>query len=160
MAENGNRPEGESVSAASPLPVTPHWLMKALTRVHVWLNRLTGGRYFNTLSGDDVCFVTMIGAKSGRTITTPLMYVPYSAGVLLIASKGGAPRNPMWYYNIVKTPEIEVRHRTTTMKLVARLAAAEEKSTLWAICDRHYAAFADYRQRTTRDIPIFICEPR
>jgi len=137
----------------------PRWLMKAVTRLHVLLNRLTGGRLFNTFGGDDVCFVTMKGAKSGRTLTIPLMYVPYREGLLLVASQGGAPRNPVWYHNLVKHPEILVSHRRRRMKLRARLAKPEEKPELWPVCDQHYAPYADYRKRTTRDIPIFVCEP-
>ncbi len=142
---------------AEKLP--PRWLLKAISKTHVLLNRLTGGRAFNTLGGDEVCFVTMKGAKSGRTITMPLMYVPYHEGVLLVASQGGAPKNPVWYHNLVKHPDIEVRHRTHRMKLRARLAAAGEKPALWPLCDAQYAPFADYRARTSRDIPIFVCEP-
>jgi deazaflavin-dependent oxidoreductase (nitroreductase family) len=137
----------------------PRWLMKAVTRLHVLLNRLTGGRLFNTFGGDDVCFVTMRGAKSGRMLTIPLMYVPYRDGLLLVASQGGAPRNPVWYHNLVKQPEIVVSHRRRRMKLRARLAKPEEKPELWPVCDQHYAPYADYRKRTTRDIPIFVCEP-
>jgi deazaflavin-dependent oxidoreductase (nitroreductase family) len=114
---------------------------------------------FNTLSGDEVCFVTMTGAKSGRRITIPLMYVPYEDGVLLVASRGGSPHHPVWYHNIAKNPEILVRHRGSEMELHARLATAEEKPKLWPICDSHYAPYADYRARTDRDIPIFVCEP-
>ena len=136
----------------------PRWFLKLFSKTHVCLNRATGGRMFNTLSGDEVCFVTMRGAKSGRQITTPLMYVPYEDGVLLVASQGGAPKNPVWYNNIVKHPEIEVRYRGKPMNLRARLATPEEKPSLWPICDAHYAPYADYRARTTRDIPIFICE--
>ena len=101
----------------------PRWLIKAMTRTHVALHKLVGGRWFNTLQGDEVCFVTMTGAKSGRTITIPLMYVPYGEGVLLVASVGGAPKNPVWYNNLVKHPEIQVNHRGRVMKLRARLAA-------------------------------------
>jgi deazaflavin-dependent oxidoreductase (nitroreductase family) len=137
----------------------PRWLMKAVTRLHVLLNRLTGGRLFNTFGGDDVCFVSMKGAKSGRTLTIPLMYVPYQNGLLLVASQGGAPRNPVWYHNLVKYPEIVVSHRRRRMKLRARLASPEEKPELWPICDQHYAPYAEYRKRTTREIPIFVCEP-
>jgi deazaflavin-dependent oxidoreductase (nitroreductase family) len=137
----------------------PRWLLKAMTRVHVLLSRLSGGLLFNTFSGRDVCFVTMKGAKSGRTLTIPLMYVPYRDGLLLVASQGGAPKNPAWYHNLVEHPEIAVRHRRRSMKLRARLADPEEKSELWPICDQHYAPYADYRKRTTRDIPIFVCEP-
>ncbi len=137
----------------------PRWLVKAVTRLHVSLNRLTGGRLFNTFGGGDVCFVTMKGAKTGRTLTIPLMYVPYRDSLLLVASQGGAPRNPVWYHNLVKHPEIVVSHRRRRVKLRARLANPEEKPDLWPICDQHYAPYADYRNRTTRDIPIFVCEP-
>lgn len=137
----------------------PRWAVKAITRAHVFLHRLTGGRYFNSLGGDEVCFVTMKGAKSGRMLTIPLMYVPHGDGVLLVASLGGAPNNPVWYHNLVAHPDIEVSHRGRRMKLRARLASPEEKPQLWPICDRHYEPYADYRKRTTRDIPIFVCEP-
>jgi deazaflavin-dependent oxidoreductase (nitroreductase family) len=138
----------------------PRWVLKVMSRSHVFLSRITGGRLFNTLAGDEVCFVTMLGAKSGRQITMPLMYVPYKGGVLLVASQGGAPKNPVWYHNIVKNPDIEVRYRGKPMQLRARLATAEEKPALWPICDAAYAPYADYRARTTRDIPIFVCESR
>jgi len=137
----------------------PKWLMKAMSRTHIFLNRVTLGKMFNTLSGDEVCFVTMTGAKSGRKITMPLMYVPYQDGVLLVASLGGAPRNPVWYYNIAKNPDITVSHRGKTMSLRARQATADEKPSLWPVCDSCYAPYADYRARTDRDIPIFVCEP-
>jgi F420H(2)-dependent quinone reductase len=145
-----------SQGAGSP---PPRWAVKAITRAHVFLHRLTGGRYFNSLGGDEVCFVTMKGAKSGRMLTIPLMYVPHGDGVLLVASLGGAPNNPVWYHNLVAHPDIEVSHRGRRMKLRARLASPEEKPQLWPICDRHYEPYADYRKRTTRDIPIFVCEP-
>ena len=138
----------------------PRWVIKAMTRIHVFLHRLSGGRFFNKLAGDEVCFLTMTGAKSGRRLTIPLMYVPYQQGVLLVASQGGAPKNPVWFGNLVKHPDIEVNHRGRRMSLRARQARPEEKPSLWPICDRHYAPYADYRQRTTRDIPIFVCEPR
>ena len=115
----------------------PRWFVKAVTRLHVFLNRLTGGRLFNTFGGGDVCFVTMKGAKSGRTLTIPLMYVPYRDGLLLVASQGGAPRNPVWYRNLVKHPDILVSYRRRRMKLRARLANPEEKPELWPICDQY-----------------------
>ncbi len=138
----------------------PRWIVKAMTRCHVFLNKLVNGRWFNTLQGDEVCFVTMIGARSGREITIPLMYVPHDESVLLVASQGGAARNPVWYKNLVAHPDIEVRHRGRKMSLHARLAEGEEKTDLWQICDEHYAPFREYRERTTRDIPMFICAPR
>ena len=145
-----------SADAGAP---PPRWVLKTMTRVHLILHRLSGGRRFNSLGGNDVCFVTMKGAKSGRTMTLPLMYIPYRAGVLLVASQGGAPRNPGWYFNLVKYPDIKVSQRGRRMTLRARVATANEKPDLWPICDQHYAPYADYRARTSRKIPIFVCEP-
>jgi deazaflavin-dependent oxidoreductase (nitroreductase family) len=151
-AESGNT----AADAGAP---PPRWVLKAMTRLHVILHRLSGGRRFNSVGGNDVCFVTMKRAKSGRTLTIPLMYIPYGAGVLLVASQGGAPKNPGWYFNLVKYPDIEVSQRDRRMKLRARVATADEKPELWPICDQHYAPYADYRARTNRDIPVFVCEP-
>jgi len=151
------------MTTESPRPAQgrtpPRWAIKAMTRTHVFLSRLTGGRWFNSLGGDDVCFVTMRRAKSGEETTIPLMYVPHGDGVLLVASMGGAPQNPAWYHSLVKYPDIAVGHRGRRMDLRARLASPSEKPALWPICDRFYAPYADYRKRTPRDIPIFVCEP-
>jgi deazaflavin-dependent oxidoreductase (nitroreductase family) len=141
--------------SAPPIP----WLIKGMTRVHMLFHKLSGGRLFNDLGGDDVCFVDMTGAKSGRTLTIPLMHVPYREGVLLVASQGGATNNPAWFHNLVKNPDIEVTHRGRSMKLRARLATSDEKPSLWPVCEQHYAPYAEYRTRTDRDIPIFVCEP-
>ena len=159
MEDPAEAPRHESRRIAGAGAPPARWIVKAITRLHVLLSRLSGGRLFNTLGGDDVCFVTMKGAKSGRTLTIPLMYVPYRDGVLLVASLGGAPRNPAWYHNLVKHPEIAVIHRQRRLRLRARLATPEEKPELWPICDQRYAPYPEYRKRTTRDIPIFVCEP-
>lgn len=137
----------------------PRLVVKAFTRLHQILHGLSGGKLFNTLGGDEVCFVTMTGARSGRSLTVPLMYIPYEDGLLLVASQGGAPKNPAWYFNLVKHPDIEVNHRGRRMRLRARLATADEKPALWPVCDACYAPYAKYRRRTTRDIPVFVCEP-
>lgn len=150
--------ESTATGAGTGAP-PPRWILKSMTRTHVFLHRLSGGRLFNSIAGDEVCFVTMKGAKSGRTLTIPLMYVPYRDGVLLVASQGGAPKNPVWYHNLVKYPDITVTHRDRRMELRARLAIADEKPDLWPICDKHYAPYAEYRKRTSRDIPVFVCEP-
>lgn len=143
----------------TPEKMPPKWIFKFMSRTHIFLNRITFGKFFNTLMKRDVCFVTMTGAKSGRRITMPLMWVPYREGVLLVASQGGMPKHPVWYYNIAKNPDITVRHRGNEKALRARIASAEEKPSLWPICDSYYPPYADYRKRTNREIPIFVCEP-
>lgn len=147
---------GARTSAGSP---PPRWVIKTLTRLHCVLHDLTGGRYFNRLGGDEVCFVSMRGARSNRTLTLPLMHIPHGDGILLVASQGGAPEHPAWYFNLLKHPDIEVSYRGRRTKMRARLATSAEKADLWPVCDASYAPFARYRQRTTRDIPIFVCQP-
>ena len=135
----------------------PRWLLKALTYFHVSVHRINGG--LNTLAGKEMCFVTMTGARSNRTRVIPLLYIPYGKSVLLVASAGGSPHHPAWYHNLLKCPNIEIEHQGSRRKFRARLAQGEEKDTLWPICYRHYAPYEKYRKRTTRDIPIFVCEP-
>lgn len=150
------------MTTASPVPkdtgrTPPRWGIVLVTRLHVLLHRLTGS--LNTFNSKEVCFVTMTGARSGRTLMIPLMYVPYGEGVLLVASQGGASKNPLWYHNLVKHPNIEVEHRGTRQKYCARLADAAEKTLLWPTCDHYWPDYAKYRMRTARNIPIFVCEP-
>lgn len=136
----------------------PRWL-KAFTRLNVWVYRLSGGRLMNSIAGDPICLVTMTGAKSGRRRTIPLMYVPYGEGVILVASQGGAPSHPAWYHNLLAHPDIEVEQGGQRRRLRARLADTDEKAKLWPICVEHYAPYEEYQQKTTRDIPLFVCEP-
>lgn len=150
---------GSTVTPGAGGTRPPRWVVKALTRLHCMLHGLSGGRLFNSLAGDEVCFVTMTGAKSGRKLTVPLMYIPHRDGVLLVASQGGAPNHPAWYFNLLKHPDIEVNHRGRHRRLRARLATPDEKQALWPVCDACYAPFAEYRRRTSREIPIFVCEP-
>jgi deazaflavin-dependent oxidoreductase (nitroreductase family) len=88
------------------------------------------------------------------------MYVPHGEGVLLVASLGGAPKHPTWYYNLVENPDVDVQVTDRTLRLRARLATPAEKAKLWPVCVEHYPPYADYQARTDRDIPVFVCEPR
>lgn len=134
--------------------------LKIFSSLHEKLYRWTNGRLFGQLAGHDVCLVTMTGAKSGRQRVIPLMYVPYRDGVILVASQGGAPNNPVWYNNLVAHPDIEVQYKSKKMKLRARRVDAEEKARLWPICCQHYPDYDLYQKRSSRDIPVFLCEPR
>jgi deazaflavin-dependent oxidoreductase (nitroreductase family) len=136
------------------------WIIKTLAKAHVRVNLLSRGRLANKMQGHDVCFVTMTGAVTGRTLIKPLIYIPYQDGVLLVASIGGAPKNPAWHGNLAKHPDIQVRHRGERMELTARLATSTEKPELWKICDATFPPYAEYRKKTSRDIPIFVCTPR
>ena len=137
----------------------PRGVLKAFTRINVWVYRLSGGRLMNTLGGDPICLITMTGAKSGKVRTIPLMYVPYKEGVLLVASQGGAPKHPVWYHNLLAHPDIVVEQSGRKMHLTARILSGEERAQAWPVCVEHYADYADYQQRTNREIPVFYCEP-
>ncbi len=149
-----------TAESKTPGKAPPRWALKAVTRLHNALHGISGGRAFNRIAGNEMCFVRMRGAKSGRSLPIPLLFLPHGEGVLLVASQGGAPTHPAWYHNLVKNPELVVTHRGRHMELRARLATAEEKETLWPFCEEQYPPFVDYRERTTREIPIFVCEPR
>jgi F420H(2)-dependent quinone reductase len=118
------------------------------------------GRSMGRFAGREICVATMKGARSGKRRDVPLMYVPHGEGVLLVASLGGAPKHPTWYYNLVENPDVDVQVKDRTLRLRARLATPAEKAKLWPVCVEHYPPYADYQARTDRDIPVFVCEPR
>ncbi len=134
--------------------------LKVFSALNEKVYRLTNGRVLGKLGGYDVCLVTMTGAKSGKQRVIPLMYVPYNEGVIIVASQGGAPKNPVWFNNLVANPDIEVQYKASKMQLRARRADVEEKEAVWPICCKYYPDYDIYQKRTGRDIPVFICEPR
>ncbi len=149
----------------NPRPITEYQLrlikpfMRWFTNLNVLVYKGSRGRLMNRFGGGEVCLVSMTGAKSGKTKEIPLMYVPYKDGVILVASMAGAPKHPTWYYNLLAHPDIEVTVRGTHMQLVARQATAPEKAEVWPLCCEHYRAFELYQRRTSRNIPVLICEP-
>jgi len=133
--------------------------IKPFSALNVAVYRLTGGRLMGTFQGRDICLVTMTGARSGKSRTIPLMYVPYEDGVIVVASQGGAPTSPVWHHNLAAHPEVEVQYKRRKLKLRARRVDDEEKERVWPVCVEHYPSFADYRARTARNIPVYVCEP-
>ena len=136
----------------------PRWLLKTFTKFNVFVYQVSGGRLMNKLSGMPIVLVNMRGAKSGKMKTIPLMYVPHDSGVILVASQGGAPKHPVWYYNLIKNPDVEITQGGQTRKLTARRVSDEEKAELWPTCVKHYPPYEQYQKRTDRNIPVFICE--
>jgi len=134
-------------------------LLKTIVGAHVLLYRTSSGRLGTTLKGSPVCLVTMRGRKSGRAITLPLMYTPHGENVLIVASLGGAPRHPVWYHNLVAHPHVTIQYGPTVRKMSVRQAPPEEKAEMWPVLVRSYPDFADYQLKTTRDIPVMVCEP-
>jgi F420H(2)-dependent quinone reductase len=133
--------------------------IRFFTALNVWVYRFSGGRLMNRMEGAPICLVTMTGRKSGKQKTICLMYTPHGDDVLLVASLGGAPEHPVWYYNLKATPQIEIQVGTRRRKMLAREASPEEKRALWPVVVANYKSFAAYQERTSRDIPVFVCSP-
>lgn len=135
-------------------------LLVAFAKLNAAVYRLSGGRIMGKMGASEICVVRMQGARSNTWRDVPLMYVPHGEGVILVASLGGAPKNPVWYHNLVAHPDIEVQIKQSTRRLRARLASSDEKAAVWSKCVAAYPAYTDYQKKTTRDIPVFICDPR
>ncbi|MEM7410915.1 MAG: nitroreductase family deazaflavin-dependent oxidoreductase [Myxococcota bacterium] len=134
--------------------------IKPYSNLNVRMYRWTSGRIMGKFQGYDVMLVNMTGAKSGEPRTVPLMYVPHNDGVIVVASQGGAPKEPVWANNLRAHPEIEVQYKSQVMPLRAREVDDAEKAEVWPTCVKYYPPFEDYQARTKRNIPVFVCEPR
>ena len=145
---------------AEEAKLPPKRVIRFFTALNVLLYRLSGGRLMNRMEGAPICLVTMTGRKSGKKKTIALMYTRHGQDVLLVASLGGAPANPVWYYNLKAQPQIEIQAGTVRRQMLAREATPEEKRALWPVVVANYPSFDAYQKRTTREIPLFICSPR
>ena len=104
--------------------------------------------------------LTTKGAKSGQTRIYPLMSVPYEGTYLAVASKGGAPKHPQWYYNLVAHPDVTVEAGNETFAATARMLTGEEREKAFAKAISVFPNYAEYQKKTTRQIPVFLLERR
>jgi deazaflavin-dependent oxidoreductase (nitroreductase family) len=121
--------------------------------------RANGGQLGGNFEGAPVLLLHTVGRKTGRERVNPMMYRKIDGGYAVFASKAGAPTNPDWYHNLVANPRVQAEIGTTTMALTARVAGASERDQIWAAQKAQYPGFADYEQKTTRQIPVVILEP-
>lgn len=116
----------------------------------------SGGTEGTTLRGMPVIILTTVGAKSGKLRKTPLMRVEHDGEYAVVASLGGAPKHPVWYFNIVKEPHVELQDRTEKHDYLAREVSGEEKAVWWQRAVEAYPDYADYQTKTDREIPLFV----
>lgn len=107
-----------------------------------------------------IILVTMRGAKSGKLRKVPLMRVEHDGSYAIVASKGGAPENPVWYANVKAEPHVELQDGTVTKDYTAREITGDEKATWWERAVAAYPEYAEYQKKTDRPIPVFLLEPR
>ncbi len=129
------------------------------TQMHVRAYRATGGRVGRNYKGAPVALVDHVGRKSGKHRTSPLIYMADGDNVVIVASFGGARRDPVWWPNLKASPRTTVQIGSERRDVVARQATAEEKQRLWPKLVAVYAPYEAYQRRTERDIPVVLLEP-
>ena len=134
--------------------------IRIMTTLNIWVFRLSGGRLGSRFArGAPVCLVTTTGRKSGAERTVALIHLADGPNVVIVASKGGMAKHPIWYLNLVASPRCTVEIGSERRAMVARTASAAEKQALWPRLVAIYRDYDDYQARTERDIPVVILEP-
>lgn len=111
-------------------------------------------------TGLPVIIVTNRGSKTGAIRKTPLMRVADGRNYILVASKGGAPEHPYWYYNLKADPNVEIRDKTEVYTMrVREVVDADERQRLWQIAVKAFPPYQSYQEKTERVIPLFVAEP-
>ena len=134
--------------------------LKWASRFNIVLYRLTGGIIGGKLVGGRVLLLTTIGRKSGEARTVPLLYLPWEKNLVVVASKGGHDEAPLWFSNLEKTPDATVEVGRERRPVRARVAGDEDRAVLWPQIVGMYKGYAAYQERTERQIPLVILEPR
>jgi deazaflavin-dependent oxidoreductase (nitroreductase family) len=135
-------------------PSTAQWV-----RDQVEIYESSGGTQGTTLRGMPVVVVTSRGASSGKLRKNPVMRVEYDGRYAAVASRGGAPENPAWYFNFVADPHVELQDGPVKTDMTAREVTGDEKAIWWERAVAAYPDYADYQLKTDREIPVFVLEP-
>ncbi|HEX4437638.1 MAG TPA: nitroreductase family deazaflavin-dependent oxidoreductase [Solirubrobacteraceae bacterium] len=128
---------------------------------HTAVYRLSGGVIGHRVPGfPPMLLLDHVGARSGTRRTSPLVYARDGANVILVASKGGYPKNPAWLHNLKANPDTTIQIGREHSDVRARLATAAEREHLWPLVVGVYGGYEDYQRRTEREIPLVVLEPR
>ncbi len=118
--------------------------------------RAGGGTVSNF--GNSLLLLHTTGARTGREHVTPVMYRKVDGGYAVFASFAGQPRNPAWFHNLVANPDVQAEIGTQTLRLRARVPDDAERAPIWAAQKAEFPGFAEYEDKTTRQIPVVILE--
>jgi deazaflavin-dependent oxidoreductase (nitroreductase family) len=134
---------------------------RSWVRNQVELFENSGGAEGTTLldTGLRVVIVTNLGARTGKVRKTPLMRVEHDGRYAAVASLGGAPKNPVWYYNLKANPRVELQDGPKRSDMVARELSGSERAEWWDRAVAAYPPYAEYQTKTSRQIPVFLLEP-
>ena len=135
-------------------------VIKWASWVNTVLYRASGGRVGGSFAGGaPVCLATVKGRKTSRLLTVPLLYMRDGDDVVIVASKGGMSKHPLWYLNLQAHPEVELEIGRRRSRYRARTASVEERARLWPKLVEMYADYDLYQSRTKRIIPVVILSP-
>jgi deazaflavin-dependent oxidoreductase (nitroreductase family) len=126
----------------------------------VALYEATGGAEGGTLQDKPVIILTTRGRRTGNVRKTPLMRVEHAGTYAVVASLGGAPKHPVWYHNIVASPEVTLQDGPNVYELRAREVDGDEKALWWKRAVEAWPAYADYQAKTERQIPVLVLEKK
>jgi deazaflavin-dependent oxidoreductase (nitroreductase family) len=135
-------------------PSTSPW-----ARNQAELYEATNGAEGNLMQGKPVIVLTSVGARTGMLRKTALMRVEHDGVYAVVASKGGAPEHPVWYYNLTAHPHVELQDGAEKRDYLAREVTGDEKALWWQRSLEVWPAYADYQTKTERPIPVFVLEP-
>ena len=130
------------------------------TANHVERYLATGGEDGFQMNGIECVVLTTVGRKSGALRRSPVVRVVDGDRYLVVGSMGGAPQHPEWYLNLLDNPAVTVQDRDRVFDMTARIATGEEYERLWQVAVAAYPDYAEYQTRTTRQIPVVVCEKR
>lgn len=125
----------------------------------VALYEATGGAEGGTLEGKPVVILTTRGRRSGKVRKTPLMRVEHNGTYAVIASLAGAPKNPVWYLNLIASPAVTLQDGANVYEMTAREVHGDERERWWALAVEAWPAYDDYQAKTDRRIPVVVLEP-
>jgi F420H(2)-dependent quinone reductase len=143
------------------MPLTGDYQPSAASwaRDQVDLYENSGGTEGTELSGRPVIILTSVGAKTGKIRKTPLMRVEHDGDYAVVASLGGAPSHPVWYYNLTANPHVELQDGAVKKDYQAREVFGEERESWWERAVATWPDYAEYQKKTTRTIPVFVLTP-
>jgi F420H(2)-dependent quinone reductase len=119
----------------------------------------SGGTAGTSLKGKPVILLTSVGAKSGKVRKTPLMRVEHGGEYAIVASLGGAPKHPVWYFNVKAHPQVELQDGPVNGDYQAREVFGDEKAQWWERAVAAWPDYAEYQKKTDRQIPVFVLTP-
>jgi F420H(2)-dependent quinone reductase len=135
-------------------PSTASWARRQAERYEA-----SDGKEAGDLRGRPIIVLTSVGARTGKLRKTALMRVEHEGSYAVVASLGGAPRHPVWYYNLKANPHVELQDGPMKRDYLAREVSGDDKALWWARAVETWPDYARYQTKTSRQIPVFVLEP-